>query len=146
MFLVVTGGPKRTVWTETREHGVSVFSSRGSFTVYPYICDYMTSTDYTHTKNQIFGPLAELRGIKKQRFKAIQLRRYVCLSLIRRVLFFAGSKRGRPCLGFPDLVRTSVRTSIRPSVRPSPFGLILSYKANIPRTPNIFTDSSPPIK
>ena len=32
------------------------------------------------------------------------------------------------------------------SVRPSPFGLVVSYTANIPWTPNIFTDSGPPIK
>ena len=28
----------------------------------------------------------------------------------------------------------------------SPFGLVLSFTANLPRTPNIFTDSGPPIK
>ena len=39
-----------------------------------------------------------------------------------------------------------VGPSVRPSVRPSPFGLIWSYTANIPWTPNIFTDSGPPIK
>ena len=42
-------------------------------------------------------------------------------------------------------VRPYVRTYVRTYVRPSPFGLILSYTANIPRTPNIFTDSGPPI-
>ena len=61
-----------------------------------------------------------------------------CLSALSRSSFFAGPKRGWPCLGFPDLVRMSVR--------PSPFGLILPYTANIPQTPNIFTDSGPPIK
>ena len=40
----------------------------------------------------------------------------------------------------------SVRPSVHSYVRPSPFGLVLSYTANIPRTPNIFTDFGPPIK
>ena len=59
----------------------------------------------------------------------------------------AGPKRGQPCLGFPDFVRPSVRPSVHPSirtsVRPSPFGLVLSYTANIPQTPYILKIRTP---
>ena len=41
---------------------------------------------------------------------------------------------------------SSVRPSVRLYIRTSPFGLVLSYTANLPRTHNIFTDSEPPIK
>ena len=40
----------------------------------------------------------------------------------------------------------SVRPSVRTSVCMSPIGSVYSYSANIPRTPNIFTDSGPSIK
>ena len=53
-------------------------------------------------------------------------------------LFIAGPKRGRPTGGFSIFVC--------PSLRLSPFGLVVSYMANIPQTPNIFTDSGPSIK
>ena len=36
--------------------------------------------------------------------------------------------------------------SVRTYERTSPFGLVVSYSANIPHTPNIFTDSGNPIK
>ena len=36
--------------------------------------------------------------------------------------------------------------SVRPYVGTSPIRSVLSYFANIPQTPNIFTDSGPPIK
>ena len=38
------------------------------------------------------------------------------------------------------------KSSVRPSVHTSPIRSVLSYSANIPLTPNIFTDSGPPIK
>ena len=51
------------------------------------------------------------------------------------VSIFAGPKRGRPLLSFPDLVQTFVC--------PCLFGLVLSYTTNLPQTPNIFTDYGP---
>ena len=43
-------------------------------------------------------------------------------------------------------IHPSVRPSVRPYVGTSGIRSVLSYSANIPQTPNIFTDSVPPIK
>ena len=49
---------------------------------------------------------------------------------------FAEPNRGRPSWGFPDFVR--------PSISLSPHYIsVLSYRPNLPRTPNICTDSGP---
>ena len=50
----------------------------------------------------------------------------------------AEPNRGRPSWCFPDVVR--------PSLRPSPHYIsVLSHTINLPRTPNICTDSGPPM-
>jgi hypothetical protein len=77
------------------------------------------------------------------------------LDLFKIVLFMLEVLRSLDFVFLPDprgaglaqaFQISSVRPYVRPSVRPTPFGLIWSYTANIPRTPNNFTDSGPPIK
>ena len=58
---------------------------------------------------------------------------------------FAAPKRGGLHEAFQTLsVRRSVRLFVRPSI--STLVCVLSYTAYLPRTPNILTDSGPPIK
>ena len=55
------------------------------------------------------------------------------------------TREGQPSWGFQDFVRTYVRPSMRPSVTipVSTLVCVLSYMANSPLTPNIFTDMDP---
>ena len=88
-------------------------------------------------KNNIYVQKSE-REEKNPNFTNQKFLDQICHSFILpSYTIFAGPKEAFKFL--------SVRPSVRPSIRLSPIGSVESYSVNIPQSPNIFTESGPPI-